>query len=121
MNDYMTLDEAVEFLSTPRSTMYRWLREGKVPGHKLGRQWRFLRTELEDFRSGDRRTESERAVFQLPGGCRAPAGVHVSPDNRLVLRSSTLSCVPDWVLRYSFCMPYKECCLLWLSCHEIMS
>jgi excisionase family DNA binding protein len=49
MNDYLTFDEAAEFLNTPRSTLYRWLREGKAPGHKLGRQWRFLRSELERF------------------------------------------------------------------------
>jgi len=47
MNDYMTFEETMEFLSTPRSTLYRWLREGRVPGHKIGRQWRFLRDELE--------------------------------------------------------------------------
>jgi len=49
--DYMTFEQASEFLNTPRSTLYRWLREGKVPGHKLGRQWRFLRSELEDLRA----------------------------------------------------------------------
>lgn len=52
-SDYMTFEEAAEFLSTTRSTLYRWLREGKVPGHKLGRQWRFLRDELDAFRRGE--------------------------------------------------------------------
>ena len=49
MIDYLTFDEAAEYLNTPRSTLYRWLREGKAPGHKLGRQWRFLRSDLERF------------------------------------------------------------------------
>lgn len=52
MSDYLTFQEASEFLNTPRSTLYRWVRDGTVPGHKLGRQWRFLRSELEEFRSG---------------------------------------------------------------------
>ena len=47
MNDYMTFDKAADYLHPPRSTLYRWLREGRVPGHKLGRQWPFLRSELE--------------------------------------------------------------------------
>ncbi|MFU8805033.1 MAG: ATPase, T2SS/T4P/T4SS family [Bradymonadaceae bacterium] len=47
----MTFQEASEFLNTPHSTLYRWLREGRVPAHKLGRQWRFLREELEEFRA----------------------------------------------------------------------
>lgn len=51
MSDYMTFQDASEFLNTPRSTLYRWVREGRVPGHKLGRQWRFLREELEEFRA----------------------------------------------------------------------
>jgi excisionase family DNA binding protein len=49
----MTFEEAAEFLNTPRSTLYRWLREEKVPGHKLGRQWRFLREELDAFLRGE--------------------------------------------------------------------
>ena len=57
MNDYMTFDEAAAFLHTPRSTLYRWLAEGRVPGHKLGRQWRFLRSELDRYiRSDDSQT-----------------------------------------------------------------
>jgi len=57
-SDYLTLEEAAEFLSTPRSTLYRWLREGKLPGHKLGRRWRFLRSELEELRRGGARSPS---------------------------------------------------------------
>lgn len=49
MNDYINFEEACAMLNTPSSTLYRWLRAGKIPGHKLGRQWRFLRAELEAF------------------------------------------------------------------------
>lgn len=50
-DEYMTFEQASQYLNTPRSTLYRWLKEGKVPGHKLGRQWRFLRSELERWRT----------------------------------------------------------------------
>jgi general secretion pathway protein E len=53
MSIYMTFEEAAEFLNTSRSTLYRWLREERVPAHKMGRQWRFLRDELEAFSRGD--------------------------------------------------------------------
>lgn len=46
---YLDFDEAVVLLKTTPSTLYKWLQNGKVPGHKLGRQWRFLRDELEGF------------------------------------------------------------------------
>lgn len=52
-DEYMTFEQAAEFLNTSSSTLYRWLREEKVPAHKLGRQWRFLREELERWRAGE--------------------------------------------------------------------
>ena len=58
MSDYLNFDEASALLNTPRSTLYRWLKEGQIPGHKLGRQWRFLRSELDAFihkKDGDAR------------------------------------------------------------------
>lgn len=50
--EYLDFDEAVTFLKTTPSTLYKWLQAGKVPGHKLGRQWRFLKDELEFHVSG---------------------------------------------------------------------
>jgi excisionase family DNA binding protein len=51
-NEYLDFDEAVSFLKTTPSTLYKWLQSGKVPAHKLGRQWRFLRDELDLHVSG---------------------------------------------------------------------
>ncbi|NUN05819.1 MAG: helix-turn-helix domain-containing protein [Bdellovibrio sp.] len=45
--EYLDFDQAVAFLKTTPSTLYKWLQAGKVPGYKLGRQWRFLKGELE--------------------------------------------------------------------------
>ncbi|MCP4872341.1 MAG: Flp pilus assembly complex ATPase component [Proteobacteria bacterium] len=80
MSDYLTLDEAAEFLSTSKPTLYRWLRDGRIPGHKLGRQWRFLQSELETFRSGgpsDGRAEAEALIWEaIDAGANA---VHLIP------------------------------------------
>lgn len=51
-NQYLDFDETVHFLKTTPSTLYKWLQAGKIPGHKLGRQWRFLKDELEIHVSG---------------------------------------------------------------------
>lgn len=56
---YLNFDEAVAVLNTTRSTLYKWLQAGKVPGHKLGRQWRFRKEELINFLDGD---ESEKKL-----------------------------------------------------------
>ena len=50
--NYLDFDEAVQLLKTTPSTLYKWLQAGKIPGHKLGRQWRFLKDELEIHVSG---------------------------------------------------------------------
>ncbi len=43
------LDEACTTLGVSRSTLTRWLAEGRLRGMKVGRQWRFRRTDLEKF------------------------------------------------------------------------
>jgi len=50
--DFLNFDEAVEFLRTTPSTLYKWLQADKIPAHKLGRQWRFVRRELEAHLAG---------------------------------------------------------------------
>jgi len=43
------LDQAAAVLSVSRSTLTRWLAEGRLRGLKVGRQWRFRRADLEKF------------------------------------------------------------------------
>ncbi len=51
--DLLDLDEALALLKTTRPTLYRWLREGRLRGMKVGRQWRFTRADLERFLHGE--------------------------------------------------------------------
>ncbi len=51
-DDMLTINQAADFLTTTRPTLYRWLREGKVKGIKMGRQWRFKQEELRRFLEG---------------------------------------------------------------------
>src|SRR3990170_2095864 len=43
----LTLDEAASFLKVSKSTLYKLLESGKLSARKLGRAWRFNRSELE--------------------------------------------------------------------------
>ncbi|MBF2054723.1 MAG: Flp pilus assembly complex ATPase component TadA [Candidatus Sericytochromatia bacterium] len=47
------MDEAIAQLKTTRPTFYRWLRAGKLKGHKVGRQWRFYPDDLARFLQGE--------------------------------------------------------------------
>ncbi len=46
------MQQAIELLKTSRPTFYRWVRQGRIKGHKVGRQWRFYREDVERFLKG---------------------------------------------------------------------
>ena len=41
-----TVDEVAEILRTTPNTIYRWLRAGKLPGVKIGKEWRIKKETL---------------------------------------------------------------------------
>jgi len=48
-DELLTLDEAAEYLSVSKPTLYRMLDRGEVKGAKVGRQWRFRQTDLSNY------------------------------------------------------------------------
>jgi len=51
-DDVMIAAEVAELLRLPVSTVYDSARRKVIPGHRVGRSWRFLRSEIEDFLKG---------------------------------------------------------------------
>lgn len=47
--DVLDFSQAQDFLNTTRTTLYRWIAQGKVRAFKAGRQWRMYRGDLERF------------------------------------------------------------------------
>lgn len=47
--DVMTLEEAAEYLRVHPRTLRMKASEGKIPGAKIGRVWRFHRQQLESW------------------------------------------------------------------------
>ena len=47
--DVLTLNEVAEYLRIPRSTAYKLAQEGKIPGQKVGRHWRFHKLVVDDW------------------------------------------------------------------------
>jgi excisionase family DNA binding protein len=39
--DVLTIDELAVYLKISKSTLYKVVREGKIPSQKIGRHWRF--------------------------------------------------------------------------------
>lgn len=44
--EIFTIDELASFLKIPKSTTYYYIRQGILRGHKIGRRWRFLKSEI---------------------------------------------------------------------------
>lgn len=59
----MTIDELAEYLQVGKSTLYKLAQEGKVPGQKVGKHWRF-RKEAIDRWLDDREGASQGGTSQ---------------------------------------------------------
>jgi len=42
-DEVLTIDELATYLKVSKSTLYKLVQEGKVPGQKVGKHWRFKR------------------------------------------------------------------------------
>jgi excisionase family DNA binding protein len=45
----LTIDELAAYLKIPKSTLYKLVREGKIPSQKIGRHWRFRKGAIDDW------------------------------------------------------------------------
>ena len=53
MDDLLTTKQVQTLLQIDRTTVYRMLKDGRLPGVKVGHQWRFRSTDVEAFLSGE--------------------------------------------------------------------
>ncbi len=44
----LTVEDVSELLNISRQNSYAWLREGVIPGYKIGTTWRVIRDELKE-------------------------------------------------------------------------
>jgi len=67
VRDVMTVEQAAEFLQTSEYTVKRRAREGSIPAAKIGREWRFLKSELETWlAAGGTRKRSAEVTPHAP-------------------------------------------------------
>ncbi len=48
-DEIMTLEEVARYLKLKPQTVYKWAQEGQIPGTKLGKEWRFRRSILDEW------------------------------------------------------------------------
>ncbi|MFZ5641847.1 MAG: MEDS domain-containing protein [Bacillota bacterium] len=60
--ELLTVDEVADILRTTPNTIYRWLRAGKLPGVKIGKEWRIRKETL-----ASKLTETNTAIIKGQG------------------------------------------------------
>jgi excisionase family DNA binding protein len=45
--NYISIDDAAEFLNIKPVTLRKWIKDKNVPAHKIGKQWKFKCSELD--------------------------------------------------------------------------
>lgn len=46
-DNYIGIDEAAQYLGISVATMRLWLKNSEIPAHKIGKLWKFKRSELD--------------------------------------------------------------------------
>jgi excisionase family DNA binding protein len=62
MDDFLSPEAAAKRLGIKLRTVLDWLRTGKLPAYKFGRQWRIKRADLEAFIEASRVAPETPAV-----------------------------------------------------------
>jgi excisionase family DNA binding protein len=48
-SNVLTIEELAAYLKIPKSTLYKLVREGKIPSQKIGRHWRFRKGAIDHW------------------------------------------------------------------------
>lgn len=46
---WLSVQEIAHYLGISKETVYRWLDSKKIPAHKIGKQWKFKTSEVDQW------------------------------------------------------------------------
>ncbi len=49
IHDIMTLEEVAQYLKVKPQTIYSWVQEKKIPAAKIGKEWRFRKSLIDEW------------------------------------------------------------------------
>ncbi len=55
----LTIDDLATYLKVSKSTLYKLVQEGKVPGQKVGKHWRFRRKTIDRWLDSNKKLNSK--------------------------------------------------------------
>jgi len=64
----MTIEALAEYLKISRSTLYKLLQDGRLPGQKVGKRWRFHQDAIDEWvKSGTNAVTSHKSGGNASG------------------------------------------------------
>ena len=63
---YLTTEEVLDYLQVNLRTVYRLIKAGKIPAVRVGRQWRFRKTDIDAWLESQQRPRRQRAEDPRP-------------------------------------------------------
>jgi excisionase family DNA binding protein len=63
---YLTVAELSEYLQIHRTTIYRMLRQGKLPGFRIGSDWRFSLEAIEEWQRAQTKIDAGSQITWSP-------------------------------------------------------
>lgn len=46
---WLTVEEIRHYLNVSKETIYRWVEQKSMPGHRVGRRWMFKQNEIDSW------------------------------------------------------------------------
>lgn len=46
---WLSVNEIADYLGVKRDTIYKWINRKQLPGHKVGRLWKFRKKDVDDW------------------------------------------------------------------------
>ena len=53
----LTIEEAADEMGVSARTIYRWIKTGYLPAHKLGGGWRIKQADIDNILKGDKQND----------------------------------------------------------------
>lgn len=86
MTNFLTTRQLQEMLQVDRTTIYRMVESGQIPGRKIGNQWRFPKTQIEAWLDATQLVSPAQEVVETNGA-------HPTPINTELQKIIPLECV----------------------------
>ena len=56
---WVSLKEITEYLGIRRETVYRWIEQREMPGHRIGKLWKFKKDEVDAWIKSGKSADAE--------------------------------------------------------------